>query len=159
MSIQKQIEELNLNSAIIDAKEKIKKTGYKYDDKHQAVIEANDENGLLPDGISLKQLNAMIKHRSQFVSGLALEVADSGPDYLKKHKDADSVTLIGKYGNDKIEVTMKRNADVRNVATGETHTVYGAMNAKYRAYGCNGSSGSLKTIRSFASKAAEAILK
>jgi len=54
---------------------------------------------------------------------------------------------------------MKRSAEVRNVATGEVSTVYGAVSAKYRAYGCNGSSGSLKTIRSFAAKAAEAILK
>jgi len=68
MSIQKEIDELNLNAAIIDLSSKIKKAGIKFDEKNQAVLEANDENGLLPEGVTLKQLRQQDKHLSHLVS-------------------------------------------------------------------------------------------
>jgi len=130
----------------------------KYDDKGQGKADKETIEATLPEGLTMKTVNQVDDWKSDFTSALNLANGLVGTPYLKKNKDLDSVTLIAAVGKDKLESNLKRSSEVRNIVTGETRTVFGNLNAKYRKYGSTSSSGNLKTVRDYVSTMAEEML-
>lgn len=101
----------------------------------------------LPEGIELSQVRKIQEHNSNLVSAGALALGELGVPHLKKHKDLEQVSLVINAGRDQLSEQMQRSKQVRNLQTGETKDVYGAISAKWRVTGTAGSRGSLKATR------------
>lgn len=90
---------------------------------------------LAQEGVELASAEKLQALHSRLAPAAVHATGEVAVPYMKKHKDIEKVELsIPMLGKDSLDVTIKREKEVRNPQSGEVSTVYGVASAGFSVY-------------------------
>lgn len=146
--------EVNLPENVVKLAESIKKE-IKVGDA--GVVEVNKDlyEKHLPEQLTLGTVKAVQDHNSNFLAAVSLAVGEIGLAHLKKHKDIDTITANVPVAKDKLNIGLKREAQVPDgLGKGGMRTKHGVLSVGYKVHAA-GNVGAYKKVREHISATAE----
>lgn len=110
----------------------------------------------LPENITMDTIKQLQSHQNDFVTATGLALGNTGLEYFKKPKSADSLSVELAAGKDKLALTLQRSTTVPDGAGG-TKVKYGQLSARWRVNAA-GNRGSFEVVRKHISSQVTALL-
>lgn len=139
---------VELKKDTVELADKIKE-GIKIDPKTGVgTITPDIYEKLLPEGISIKQIEAINAHNTHFAASATLAFGEASIPVLKKNKELPKTNLeIPLVGKDHIGLVFNRSQQVRAPGSSEETTVYGTVRPQFNFYGTK-SRGEMAKVKS-----------
>lgn len=101
---------------------------------------------LLPEGVSLKDVQKVQQANSTIIAGVGLALGDVGLAAFKKDKKLEQLSVSVNAGKDKLEVGLSRSRTSRNPTDGSEIVKHGVLSANWRVAAA-GNRGDFKKVR------------
>lgn len=146
-------EEKQLSQQVVDMSKEIKKS--LTIENGEVTVPKELYVQMLPEDIKEEDVKRLQKHNAVFFPAAAKAVGELAVKEFKSHKDLESVNAgFPLVGRDKFNVGVARERQVRNVATGETSTVYGSLSASLNTHSTRTARGDMHIVASDLKEAA-----